>query len=126
MPEPTDVYYDAECALCRAAAARWARAGEGAALRMLPLQGDLPAGAPDRTALRTALHVRNARGWQSGARALLTVYRQLPGGGPMALALRIGIALGIAEPAYRLLARHRLAWRGRRRRGEQRDPPGTH
>ena len=110
MPrEPLDVFYDGACPLCVAAARSW-REGEQAGLLCLrPLQGDLPPGAPDRSLLSREIHAHGPSGWLSGARALLAVYHRLtgPGAAAMALALRLGIAVGVADPLYRLLARHR-------------------
>lgn len=108
MPdEPLDVFYDGACSLCTAAAQNWRQGDTQGVLRLHPLQAELPHDAPDRSQLEAAIHVRTQDGWQTGARALLAIYRRLPGGRLPATFLRLGIALGIAEPLYRLVARHR-------------------
>ena len=108
MPdERLEVFYDGTCKLCRAAADAWRREDSGWHLDLRPLQADLPPDAPDRSRLEEAIHVRDGSGWHSGARAILAIYRRLPGGRLPALLLRAGIALGIADPIYRLIARHR-------------------
>ena len=118
--EPLEVYYDGDCDLCSAAAKTWRRTDQHARLEFRPLQGDLPAGAPGRARLEQAIHVHGPEGWQSGAKALLAIYRRLPGGRLPATILSLGIALGIADPLYRLVARHRAhlpAWLARRPEG---------
>ena len=108
MPdERLEVYYDGTCELCCAAADAWRREDSGRCLDLQPLQAELPPDAPDRSRLEEAIHVRDSSGWHSGARAVLAIYRRLPGGWLPALLLRAGIALGIADPVYRLIARHR-------------------
>ena len=108
MPdEPLDVFYDGACDLCRAAAESWRQSDGQGRLSLHPLQAELPDDAPDRGQLAAVIHVRSASGWQGGARALLAIYRRLPRGRLVACLLRLGIALGIADPIYRLVARHR-------------------
>ncbi len=108
MPdERLEVYYDGTCELCRAAADAWRRDDSARRLDLQPLQAELPLDAPQRSRLEEEIHVRDGSGWHSGARAILAIYRRLPGGWLPALLLRAGIALGIADPVYRLIARHR-------------------
>ncbi len=108
MPdEHLDVYYDGTCDLCQTAAEAWRRGDFDGQLHLQPLQAELPAGSPDRGRLESEIHVRGRDGWQSGARAILAIYRRLPGGKLPALLLRLGIALGVADPIYHFVARHR-------------------
>ncbi len=102
-----EVFYDGSCALCRTTAHAWQREDVEGRLLLRPLQEALPSDAPDRGLLELEIHVRSAEGWQSGAKALLAIYRRLPRGQLMALIVRVGIAVGVAEPLYRLIARHR-------------------
>lgn len=115
--EPIEVYYDGACPVCSAAASSWRRDSLRAGLALHPLEGELPDDAPSRDRLRTEIHVRHAGRWLKGASALYEVYRRLPRGRPMALLLRVGLALGIADPLYRFVARHRMHVPLPRRRG---------
>jgi predicted DCC family thiol-disulfide oxidoreductase YuxK len=102
------VYYDGECPVCTAAAESWRHKANVDRLEIVALQDAPPlAGGPSDEDLRTAIHVRGKDGWLRGAKALLAVYRQL-GNRPMATLLAVGIAFGVADPIYRLIARHRM------------------
>lgn len=102
-----DVFYDGDCRLCQAAADAWQEGDAKERLRLQPMQGPLPVDAPAPAELSAEIHVHGDEGWLHGARAIQAIYKRLPGGWPVALALRIGIALGIADPLYRFVARHR-------------------
>lgn len=108
--ENTDltVYFDGACPICTAAADGWREGADAAGLVLMPVQEATRApDMPNREALMTEIHVHSKDGWLRGARALRAVYRRL-GNRPMAALLSIGIALGLADPVYRLVARFRM------------------
>lgn len=101
------VYYDGACPLCSAAADGWRSGADRSGLVLCPLQEFAPPkDGPSSEDLQRAIHVHGPDGWLSGAHALRAVYRRL-GNRPMTALLTLGIALGVADPVYRLLARHR-------------------
>ena len=106
-PKRLAVYYDGDCRLCQAAADAWREVDRTGRLDLRPLQEPLPADAPAPAELSAEIHVHGDTGWLHGARAILAIYERLPGGWPVSLALRLGIALGVADPIYRFVARHR-------------------
>ncbi len=111
------VYYDGECPICTAAADGWRPGAKVYGLELVALQDAPPLeGGPSEEQLRAAIHVYGEGGWLRGAKALQAVYRRL-GNRPMAALLTIGIALGLADPVYRLVARHRMHIPLPRRRG---------
>ncbi len=110
------VYYDGTCPICTAAADGWREGADEKGLVLQPLQDARPLqGGPSLEQLETAIHVQGPEGWLRGARALRAVYARL-GNRPMALLLSLGIAIGIAEPIYALVARHRMHLPSGRRR----------
>lgn len=105
--DPVEVYYDAGCPLCTAAAGALSEQDSLGALRLLPTQA-APPEAPPAVAMLQRIHVRAEGRWLSGARALERALRELPGTRALRLLIRLGLALHVAEPVYDLVARHRL------------------
>lgn len=102
------VFYDGDCPVCAAAAESWQPGAGSRGLKVIALQ-DAPDrdGGPTDEDLREAIHVHAKGGWLRGARALLAVYRRL-GNRPMTMLLSLGVALGVADPIYNLVARNRM------------------
>ncbi|MDA8346619.1 MAG: DUF393 domain-containing protein [Thermaerobacter sp.] len=106
--EQLTVYYDGTCPICTSAADGWRKDADACGLVLLPLQdAQEPPDGPTKQQLLTAIHVQGPDGWLRGAKALRAVYRRL-GNWPMTLLLTLGIAFGIADPLYRLVARYRM------------------
>lgn len=103
---PVEVYYDAECPLCTAAAKALSGGGHSTGLRFLPTQA-APPGSPDPQELLRRIHVHADGRWLNGARALERALRETPRHQGLRLLLRLGIALRVADPIYDLLARNR-------------------
>jgi predicted DCC family thiol-disulfide oxidoreductase YuxK len=110
---PLIVVFDGDCGICQALRAQ-AQAWDGAGkLRFVAYQSaDLAVLAPGltRDMARQALYTVGANGRRRGARAFFEIMRHLPGVWGMIGTLGALPALSwLAEPVYRLVARHRAA-----------------
>lgn len=105
--DPVEVYYDAQCPLCAAAAEALAGRDALGSLRLLPTHA-APPGAPSEEAMLHRIHVRAQGRWLSGARGLERALRELPGTRALRALIRAGLWLGVAEPIYDCVARHRM------------------
>jgi predicted DCC family thiol-disulfide oxidoreductase YuxK len=107
---PLEVYFDAHCPLCRTLVHHLERFDHTASLHWIPLEhAELPI---DPSQLSQELHTRDRRGIiASGAQSCLDIIQRLPQLRWLAPLLKWALQSGIAEPAYRWVARHRMGWR---------------
>jgi len=132
------VVYDAECALCAGAVRQLSAVrGARAELRFVPLQAleekitaeasgnrdrghaalagvPAPAARLEPGALRAQLHVVQSDGAVfAGAEAVVRIMRELPGWRLLSWLYRVPGLRGIADAAYRLIAKRRYDWFGK-------------
>jgi predicted DCC family thiol-disulfide oxidoreductase YuxK len=101
--------YDAECAFCRRAVARW-RARTGERVRYVPLQNARllrRLGIPKARAERSLQLIEPSGRTYEGARAVFAALRRAPGLRLLSLVGRLPVVRTLAEWIYRRIARHR-------------------
>jgi predicted DCC family thiol-disulfide oxidoreductase YuxK len=110
------VFFDGVCGLCQRVVDVLLRADRAARLRFAPLQGDtarrmLPPRPPD--AAGWSVVYLDEHGVHERTDALLEVTRRLGGAWRLVAALRV-VPRPLRDALYRVIARHRYRWFGRR------------
>lgn len=107
------VLYDAECQLCRGAAARLRRLDRWNQIELIPVQDDsVPRRFPalDRQRALTAMAAIDARGIVFGVDAYARIGALLPRWRRVAWLLRVPGLHALAAAAYSAVARNRYRW----------------
>lgn len=101
--------YDADCAWCRRAAARWSSLDLDGAVHFTPLQDEAALARLGLSAeeARRAIHAVEFGKTYRGAEAAARIMGRLPSRRWLARLLQLPIAAPLAEAAYRVIARIR-------------------